>query len=334
MLESESLEPLSLRETRSLLATLGATPSKHLGQNFLIDKNIVWKSVALAEVQEGDNVIEIGPGLGTLTRALLAKGCHVFAVEFDRQLYAFLSNFASSIEALSHNGGIRGRLSIVHGDAVQFPLAGFSRFEETFKVVANLPYNISTPWIDALLSQANESFFGTSHLAQGTLVDEEIHQSGIYSAKSAKMSVDTLASQLPTSLTLMLQKEAAQRFTAPPKTKAYSEISIRLSAAYECRQVVPVARTSFMPAPNVDSVILHLVRKDNPRFFSRKMQSLMRDVFTQRRKQMLSVLKKKFPLTVDYFIEQLKAYEFSETVRPEQLPLAFWLAFDETLPEE
>lgn len=331
MLESVSLEPLSLRETRALLATLGSTPSKHLGQNFLIDKNIVWKSVALAEVQEGDNVIEIGPGLGTLTRALLAKGCHVFAVEFDRQLYTFLKNFASSIETLNGNGETRSQLSIMHGDAVQFPLAGFSCFDETFKVVANLPYNISTPWVDALLSQVNESFFCAPHLKHGASVDKGPNQSGTCATESAKISVDALASRLPTSLTLMLQKEAARRFTAPPGTKTYSEISIRLSAAYECRQVVPVARTSFMPAPNVDSVILHLVRKETPQFFSSQMQYLMRDVFTQRRKQMLSVLKKKFPLTVDYFVERLQEYHFPETVRPEQLPLTFWLAFDEAL---
>jgi 16S rRNA (adenine1518-N6/adenine1519-N6)-dimethyltransferase len=136
---------LTPTETRDLLARLGHAPKRFLGQNFLVDGNIVRKSLELAQVAPGDAVVEIGPGLGTLTGALLAAGAEVWAVETDRVLHAHLEADLA--------GRFPKALHLAEGDAVDMPLAGIpaGRAPES-KVVANLPYAISTPWMDAVLS--------------------------------------------------------------------------------------------------------------------------------------------------------------------------------------
>jgi 16S rRNA (adenine1518-N6/adenine1519-N6)-dimethyltransferase len=143
--------PLSPSATRELLASLGHQPKRFLGQNFLVDGNIVRKSLELAGIKPGDAVVEIGPGLGTLTSALLEAGAEVWAVEKDRQLHAHLE------ETLARQ---YPALHLLEGDAVDRPLAGFNpsgnrlpadSTSQPFKVVANLPYAISTPWIDEVL---------------------------------------------------------------------------------------------------------------------------------------------------------------------------------------
>jgi 16S rRNA (adenine1518-N6/adenine1519-N6)-dimethyltransferase len=131
--------------TRELLARLGHAPKRFLGQNFLVDGNIVRKSLELAGVAPGDAVVEIGPGLGTLTEALLGAGAEVWAVELDRTLHAHLeAGLAARHPATLH---------LVEGDAVELPLAAIPAARAPgCKVVANLPYAISTPWMDAVLS--------------------------------------------------------------------------------------------------------------------------------------------------------------------------------------
>jgi 16S rRNA (adenine1518-N6/adenine1519-N6)-dimethyltransferase len=136
---------LTPTETRDLLAGLGHIPKRFLGQNFLVDGNIVRKSLELARIGRGDTVVEVGPGLGTLTGALLEAGAEVWAVEQDRTLHGHLE---SGLAAL-----YPGTLHLAEGDAVEMPLAGLSAGRAgEFKVVANLPYAISTPWMDAVLS--------------------------------------------------------------------------------------------------------------------------------------------------------------------------------------
>ena len=139
--------PLSPSATRELLASLGHQPKRFLGQNFLVDGNIVRKSLELAGVKTGDAVVEIGPGLGTLTSALLEAGAEVWAVEKDRQLHAHLEEtLVKQYPAALH---------LMEGDAVQQPLAGLAPARAgAFKVVANLPYAISTPWMDEILGGA------------------------------------------------------------------------------------------------------------------------------------------------------------------------------------
>src|SRR3954468_4904490 len=120
--------PLSPSTTRELLARLNHQPKRFLGQNFLVDGNIVRKSLELAAVQAGDTVVEVGPGLGTLTSALLAAGAEVWAVEKDRQLHAHLS--ATLVKTPP-------RFHLMEGDAVEHPLAEIPVVRTTdFKVVA------------------------------------------------------------------------------------------------------------------------------------------------------------------------------------------------------
>jgi len=142
--------PLSPTATRDLLARLGHQPKRFLGQNFLVDGNIVRKSLALAEVAAGDTVVEVGPGLGTLTAALLEAGANVWAVEKDRVLHEHL--------AATLGTQFPGRLHLLEADAMDQPIAGLappgavSGQPADFKIVANLPYAISTPWMDAVLA--------------------------------------------------------------------------------------------------------------------------------------------------------------------------------------
>jgi 16S rRNA (adenine1518-N6/adenine1519-N6)-dimethyltransferase len=135
--------PLSPTATRDLLARLGLRPSRRLGQNFLVDGNIVRKSLALADVAPADVVIEVGPGLGTLTSALLEAGAEVWAIERDRMLHDHLTATLAA--------QFPDRFHLREGDAVEHPLAGYDGGRPC-KVVANLPYAIATPWLDAVLS--------------------------------------------------------------------------------------------------------------------------------------------------------------------------------------
>lgn len=133
-----------LNKTRALLENLGHSPNRKLGQNFLIDANIVRKSIAMAEILKDDAVVEIGPGLGMLTRALLEADAEVWAVERDPALARHLEE-----NLLPHYP----RLSLIEGDCLSHPRAHLPKTRTgNFKVVANLPYAVSTPWMDAILS--------------------------------------------------------------------------------------------------------------------------------------------------------------------------------------
>ncbi len=136
---------LSPSETRRELERIKHQPDGRLGQNFLVDGNIVRKSVRLAVIEPGDPVVEIGPGLGTLTGALLEAGAIVHAIELDRILYQYLND--TMLPAFPD------RLHLSRGDAVKAPLAGIPAVNDGgFKIVANLPYSISTPWMAAVLA--------------------------------------------------------------------------------------------------------------------------------------------------------------------------------------
>lgn len=137
--------PLNPSQTRQLLETLEHFPNKKLGQNFLIDGNIVRKSLELAELRTGQAVVEIGPGLGTLTQILLESGSPVWAVERDPTLAKFLRNEVVPNQANLH---------LCEGDCLDHPRAELpaAEAEAGYQVVANLPYAVSTPWMDALLA--------------------------------------------------------------------------------------------------------------------------------------------------------------------------------------
>lgn len=133
---------LSPSQTTEILREIGHSPVKKFGQNFLVDANIVRKSLELAEVSAGDTVVEVGPGLGTLTGALLERGAKVYAVELDKRLFEFLKG----------RFGCNPNLDLINADAVEYPLANLPPAADNFKVVANLPYAISTPWLDKILA--------------------------------------------------------------------------------------------------------------------------------------------------------------------------------------
>ncbi|MEM8867104.1 MAG: 16S rRNA (adenine(1518)-N(6)/adenine(1519)-N(6))-dimethyltransferase RsmA [Verrucomicrobiota bacterium] len=137
--------PFSPKQTRELLDQLEHLPNRKLGQNFLVDGNIVRKSLELAEVRPGDRVIEIGPGLGTLSKALIKAGAEVWAVERDATLAEHLkSSLCPQTEAFH----------LIEGDCLEYPFAGLPEeaAAEPFKIVANLPYAVSTPWMEAVLT--------------------------------------------------------------------------------------------------------------------------------------------------------------------------------------
>jgi len=133
--------PLSPRQTRESLGRIAHRPNKKLGQNFLVDGNLVRKSLDLAEIRPGNSVAEIGPGLGTLTGALLEAGAEVYAVERDAALVRHLQ------EAL----GDEPKLHLIEGDCLDHPRAGYAA-AGPLKIVANLPYAVSTPWVEAVVA--------------------------------------------------------------------------------------------------------------------------------------------------------------------------------------
>ena len=138
--------PLSPTVTREILHQIEHVPNKKLGQNFLIDGNIVRKSIELAEIDSTSLVVEIGAGLGTLTRAILDTGAHLWAIERDPNLSTYLRS--SLLEYTP-------KCSLSEGDCLEDPLAGLtlSGKSKDFKIIANLPYAVATPWMDLILSK-------------------------------------------------------------------------------------------------------------------------------------------------------------------------------------
>ncbi|MBC2595301.1 ribosomal RNA small subunit methyltransferase A [Ruficoccus amylovorans] len=270
---------LTLTQTRERLQALGMHPSKKLGQNFLVDPNIVRKSLDLAKVTAGDTVVEVGPGLGTLTGGLLERGAEVYAVELDHRLAA----------SLRETRGDEPRFHLAEADAMDKPLGDFPG-DRPFKIVANLPYAISTPWMEKIL-----------------------------------------AGPLPEKMVLMLQREAAERFTAEPGGKNIGAVSLFLAAAYVRRPGHAVARSCFYPAPDIDSVLLHLERREHPRSFAPQTRALMRKFFTQRRKQIGSLARQEKSPALDHWLAVLESAGLPPTLRPEALPLDAWLQLDQAL---
>lgn len=140
-----------LSELIPFLKSINAAPKKSLSQNFLIDPNIIHKIAQLAEIKPGDSVLEIGPGPGALTSALLEKGAEVFAVEMDR-------GFAEHLHRLQN-----GKLRVFEDDFLKFPM---ERLPKEIKVVANLPYHITTPILEKL--------FGSSFSSIVIMVQKEV----------------------------------------------------------------------------------------------------------------------------------------------------------------
>ena len=199
-------------ELRTFLNQLGIKPKKGLSQNFLIDGNIVRKIVAAANVVPGDVVLEIGPGPGSLTQALLEAGADVLAVEMD-------STLAEALERLQTP---EKKLQIFCLDILNFSLQKnllpLLKNGKKAKVIANLPYHLTTPILAMLIPH---------HL--------------IFS-----------------SLTLMVQEEVGRRFTALPNTSEYSSFTVFLQFYSVPVYAFTVSRNCFYPVPKVDSAVVSL----------------------------------------------------------------------------
>jgi len=187
--------------------------SKKLGQNFLIKRGIVDEIVHAAELTPGEPVLEVGPGIGTLTQGLAQSGADVTAIELDRRLLEVLDTTLASYD----------NVRIVHGDVLKLDVPTIMN-HKPFKVVANLPYYITTPIIMSLLE--------------------------------SKLSIERLV--------VMVQKEVALRMVAKPGTKDYGALSVAVQYYTEPDIVLDVPPKSFLPAPAVTSSVIRCVLRDKP----------------------------------------------------------------------
>ena len=187
--------------------------SKKLGQNFLIKRGIVDEIVHAAELTPGEPVLEVGPGIGTLTQGLAQSGADVTAIELDRRLLEVLDTTLASYD----------NVRIIHGDVLKLDVPSIMN-HKPFKVVANLPYYITTPIIMSLLE--------------------------------SKLPIERLV--------VMVQKELALRMVAKPGTKDYGALSVAVQYYTEPDIVLDVPPKSFLPAPAVTSSVIRCVLRDKP----------------------------------------------------------------------
>lgn len=217
--------------------------SKKLGQNFLIKRGIVDEIVKAADLQEGEPVLEIGPGIGTLTQGLAQSGANVTAIELDTRL----------LEVLDTTLAQYSNVTIVHGDVLKLDVLSIMH-HEPFKVVANLPYYITTPIIMSLLE--------------------------------SRLPIERLV--------VMVQKEVALRMVAKPGTKDYGALSVAVQYYTKPDIVLDVPPKSFLPAPAVTSSVIRCVLRDKPpvdvvdeKLFFR----VVKAGFAQRRKTFANTMK-------------------------------------------
>lgn len=237
------LTPTSIRE---LLAAHGGSASRALGQHFLADPNTVRRIVRVAEVEAGDRVLEIGPGVGSLTLGLLEAGARVTAVELDRHVLPVLA------DAITRAVGADGTdtLTVVEGDALTFDLA--SLVEPPTSLVANLPYNVSTPLLLRVLDDV----------------------------------------PAVTRALVMVQREVGERLAAPPGSRVYGYPSLRVAYYARARVVGLVPPTVFLPPPKVESALVELIRHPEPPVAAapERIFELARAGFAQRRKTLRRAL--------------------------------------------
>lgn len=240
------------KRTKEILDKYGFSFKKSLGQNFLIDTNILRNIVEYGEVSEKTVAIEIGPGIGALTEQIAKRAGKVFAFEIDQRLLPILEDTLSPYD----------NVTVIHKDILKADVTELIGEElkayEDVRVVANLPYYVTTPIIMKLLQEG-----------------------------------------LPlTSITVMLQKEVAERMAAKPGTKEYGSLSIAVQYFTKAETVMIVPKTVFVPQPNVDSAVIRLIVREEPPvrvkdedfFFE-----VVRASFGQRRKTILNNLTSHLP---------------------------------------
>lgn len=277
MSQIDDLPPL-----REVIAQHGLRAKKELGQNFLLDLNLTSRIARVGGSLEGVRVIEVGPGPGGLTRALLAEGAReVVAIERDARALPALAQIAQAYP---------GRLTVIGGDALEMDYRLLA--DGPTRIIANLPYNIATPLLTGWLTlDPWPSFFE--------------------------------------SLTLMFQREVAERICAKPGEDPYGRLGVLAGWRTDARIAFNVGRQAFVPPPNVTSAVVHLLPKPvSDDVAVRDLEQITRAAFGQRRKMVRQSLK-----ATGVPVESLlAAAELEGNERAEDLPVEAFLAMAYALP--
>ena len=231
-------------KTQELVKKYNFKFSKSLGQNFLTDESVLNDIVSGAEVNNEDMIIEIGPGVGTLTAKLLSKAKKVVSIELDNDL----------IPILEEELGSEPNFSLIHKDALKVDFNEIIGEEKSVKLVANLPYYVTTPIIVKLLKEK-------------------------YNFKS---------------LTIMIQKEVAERINAEPNCKEYGSLSLLVQYYCNTRIIRKVSPRCFIPKPKVESIVIRLDKLNKPPVEvkdEKLMFDIIRNSFNMRRKTLWNCMK-------------------------------------------
>ncbi|MDE6663698.1 MAG: 16S rRNA (adenine(1518)-N(6)/adenine(1519)-N(6))-dimethyltransferase RsmA [Lachnospiraceae bacterium] len=281
----------NVKNTIEILQKYNFNFQKKFGQNFLIDKNILEKIVDAAQIEDSDCILEIGPGIGTMTQYLASQARSVIAVEIDKNLIPILQDTLSSYN----------NVKVLNEDILKVDINRIVEEENAgrpIKIVANLPYYITTPIIMQLFE---------SHIALK-------------------------------SITVMVQKEVADRMQASPGSKDYGALSLAVQYYSEPEIITKVPASCFMPRPNVDSTVIRLTSHENPRLEAEEeayLFALIRASFNQRRKTLVNGLANVSELGVskDDVKTVLGKMGLPETVRGETFELERFIELSEYLRE-
>lgn len=265
------------RNTIQFLKEHGISAKKRYGQNFLIDPKVLSRIIEGADITKEDTVLEIGPGIGTMTQALCEAAGHVIAVEIDRDMIPLLEENLAEF----HN------YEIINEDILKVDLKKL--IKERLKIAANLPYYITTPIIMGLLEQ--------------------------------DLPLD--------SVTVMVQKEVAERMQAKPGTKDYGALTLAVQYYTKAEIIANVPSNCFIPRPNVDSAVIRLKLHEDPPVRpadEKKMFGLIRAAFSQRRKTLVNALKNDAALSSEGVSRErieaaLQKMELDPNIRGERLSL-------------
>jgi 16S rRNA (adenine1518-N6/adenine1519-N6)-dimethyltransferase len=272
---SASPEPL-----RQVIARHGLSASKALGQNFILDRQLLARVAAIPGALAGETVYEVGPGPGGLTRALLDAGARVIAVERDGRCIPALTELQEEFD---------GKLDVIEGDALRIDEQ--SVVGEGAHVVANLPYNVGTALLLKWLSGDCPPWWR--------------------------------------SLTLMFQKEVAERLVARPGSAAYGRLSVAAQWRSEPRIAMTVNRSAFVPPPKVTSAVVHIVPTEQPAGVRPQiMERLTEAAFGQRRKMLRSSLK-----PMPGALEAAESLGIDTQRRAETLSVAEWISLARALSD-
>jgi 16S rRNA (adenine1518-N6/adenine1519-N6)-dimethyltransferase len=273
---------LSPADVRALLARHDIRPSRALGQNFLVDPNTARRIVRLAGVEPGDRVLEIGPGIGSLTVELARQGAHVVALELDRHLLPVLDEVLHDVDDVH----------VVSGNAMT---ADFGELldGDGWRAVSNLPYNIATPLVMRILSDAP--------------------------------MIETML--------VMVQREVGERLAAGVGDDAYGAVSVKVAYYASARVVGVVPPTVFAPRPNVESALVRIVRHPEPPVSvpsEPALFSLVQSGFAQRRKMLRGAMRTTLGGDAS---EVLRAAGVDPRARAESLDLEDWARLARTVQD-